>query len=433
MYYYEKYNPTVMLLAIAVFTIAAIFLVRKRISSLIDPLNFHILWCASGLALLTGYFWSVGINVDGFLFVVVYIAYIVGLSLFLGKPDNDVTGLQRELDDPRNTKLFLVCLALNVVSRYEFITYAITSPSLVEWFLYRFKQIEGRSIPQYILQLGARPFFLYYLFMLLKTQRKWRVYLIAVLLVNVFLDIVAGGRSSVISLLLAYGFFVYRFSPLFPQQTLKRLNIYGAVAVGLALTVGATVTSYYRPDSSFEEGILSIANRLLAAGDGLEMYLANNASAYIPTGLNEYVKSVFGIFIKRVVDVQTQSIGWRLYELENGIEVPFAVGPNYILPLQAFVLEKYLAIPYALFISFWVAFLRGNAFSRRFISSRPLIFILGLLSFEPALDLELFILTLSGCLFVYFVILLPVRRFRFVADWRYTLNLTKQVSTYEKG
>lgn len=423
MYYYEKYNPTVMLSVIVMFTVAVIFLLRKRLSSLIDPLNFHILWCASGLALLAGYFWSKGINADGFLFVIVYVSYILGLYLFLERPTYNLKDLEDELYDSRNTKLFITCILLNLVSRYEFFTYALSSSSIVDLFLYRFKQVEGRSIPQYILQLGARPFFLYYLFILLKIKPNWRIYLVLILLTNILFDIIAGGRSSIISLLIFYGFFVHRFRPLFSKKLLTQLNRYGLVAVAFALSVGAFVTSFYEPDSSFEEGILKIANRLLAAGDGLEMYLANNASAYIPTGFDEYVKSVFGIFIKRVVDIKTQSVGWRLYELENGIEVPFSVGPNFILPLQAFVLNKYLAVPYALMISFIVAFLRGSRLNRLFPFNKPLSFVMGVLCFEPALDLEFFILTATGCLFVYFVIIFPARKLRFIFDWRRALSL----------
>ena len=404
------------MVSMAIFSILAILLLHRKISSLIDPLNFHLIWCASALALLTGYFNSVGISIDGLLFVLVYVSYIAGLYLFLGKTHSDVNELTNELYDGRNIKLFFLCLFLNIVSRYEFIAYAISSPSIIDWFLYHFKQVEGRSIPQYILQLGARPFFLYYLFILLRIKPTWRLYLVLILVINIFLDVFAGGRSSVISLLLSYGYFVHRFRSLFQEKTLKSLNLYGALCVVFALLIGATVTSFYNQDSTVEEGVLSIANRLLAAGDGLEMYLTNNGSAHIPTGISEYMKSVFGIFIKRVVVIQTQSIGWQLYELENGIEVPFAVGPNYILPLQAFVLGKLFIIPYALFISFVVAFMRGNRFSRKYITSRPLSFVLGILSFEPALDIELFVLTLCGCLFVYFFFVRSFQRYKLTFD-----------------
>ena len=413
MYYFEKYNSTVLLFAMILFSVSAIFVLRKKVSSLIDPLIFHMVWCASALALLSGYFFTAGLSIDGLLFVSVYICYIGGLYMFLGIPKTSIVALESELNNSKNTKLFIVCLFLNLASRYEFFSYALSSPSLFEWFLYRFKQFEGRSVPQYILQLGARPFFLYYIFILLKTKPNWRPYLILLLIFNVLLDVVAGGRSSIISLLLAYGYFVHRFLPLFSKSTLRKLNRYGIFFVLFALVVGATVTSLYKQDSNIQEGGLSIVNRLLAAGDGLEMYLVNNGSENIESGIGEYIKSIFGIYIKRVVDIKTQSIGWKLYELENGVEMPFAVGPNYILPLQAFVLGKFFIVPYSLFISFLVAFLRGNYLTRRYLQSKPLSFVLGLTSFEPALDIELFVLVLIGCLSIYFIFILPVRKVNF--------------------
>jgi hypothetical protein len=417
MYYYEKYNTSIMLLSAAISFAVAAFLLRKSISSLIDPLLLHLVWCASAIGLLSGYFSKTGVSLDGLLFVCVYVFYIAALYLFLSKDSRKIELLQKELDDKRNVRLFFLCLALNLISRYEFIIYALSSSSILEWFLYRFKQIEGRSVIQYILQLGARPFFIYYSFVLIHTKPKLRYFIAPILFVNILLDIIAGGRSSVISLLLAYGYFVHHFSPFFSKERINKLNLYGIIAVLLALVVGSFVTSFYQKDVTLQEGMKSMANRLLAAGDGLEMYLVNNGSVHIKSGLIEYTKSVFGIFIKRVIPIETQSIGWKLYELENGITVPFAVGPNYILPLQAFVLGKIYIVPYCFFIGFLTAFLRGNLFSRKYIPSQPLSFVLGLLSFEPALDIELFVLSLCGSLLVYYVFVVPMKKTRIILDY----------------
>lgn len=431
MFYYEKYNPTILFGSMAIFSIVIILLFRKKISSLIDPLLLHLIWCASSLALLFGYFSKAGPNVDGLLFMSVYAIYLIGLYAFSSSKTTNYEILRKELYHHKNTKLFLLCLGLNVVSRYEFISFALSSSSIIEWFLYRFKQVEGRNVVQYILQLGARPFFLYYTFILLKTKPSWRWYVSIILILNVLLDVVAGGRSSIISLMLAFGYFIHRFSPFFSKQRLRKLNVYGVLAVLVALTIGAAVTSLYQKDSTFEDGVLSMGNRLLAAGDGLEMYLTNNGSVFIKSGIGEYIKSVFGIFIKRVVDIQTQSVGWQLYELENGVVVPFAVGPNYILPLQAFVLGKLYIVPYSLFIGFLVSFLRGNYLTRTFVRSQPLSFVFGLICFEPASDIELFVLSLFGCICVFCCFIFPFQKLKVIDDYSRKIRTFKMSSKHE--
>lgn len=417
MLYYEKYSPTVLFLSMILLSVALCWLFRKKITSIIDPLLFHIVWCSSGLALLFGYFYSYGINIDGFLFTAVYAVYLFTLYIFLnGTIKDDAETLYRELQHPKNTKLYVLCLILNIISRYEFIEYALSNPSIIEWFLYRFKQIEGRNPLQYILQLGSRPFFLYYTFVLIRMNTKWQPYVIAILIVNSLMDIVAGGRSSIISLILAYGYFVYHFSPIISSKKRYTLNVYGIVAISVALFVGSLVTSFYQKEGTLADGVMSMGNRLLAAGDGLEMYLANNGSYFIKTGFDEYAKSVFGIFIKRVSNVQTQSVGWQLYELENGFSVSFSVGPNFILPLQVFVIGKYYLIFYCVFISYLVSFLRGDRLKKMLVQSRPLSFVLGLLSFDPTSDIESFVLAICACLFIYVCFIFPFMKLRIKND-----------------
>lgn len=413
MYYYEKYSVYVLGLSI-LFISAIIFgLFRKKISSLVDPIVFHFLWCSSGLALLFGYSVSKGVSIDSILFISVYVFYLLALYFFLDEKPLRTEILQRELSNVK-IRLFVVSLLLNIISRYDFFLYVFNNPSIIEWFLYRFKQIEGRNVLQYIFQVGARPFFIYYSLTLFFAKPRWRLYIGLCIFINLILDVLAGGRSSVIGLLLTLGYFVYFFNPVIPFSTVRKFNWYGVALLGVALFMGALVTSFYKQDATLTDGSLAILNRLLAAGDGVEMHLANNASMYLKTGVGEYIKSVFGIFIKRVIDIQTQSVGWQLYELEHGVSVPFAVGPNYILPLQAFTLGKLFIIPYSLFMGYLVSFLRGNRLKKRLIKNPSLSFVLGLLSFEPALDMELFIFTLSGCLSVYFLVFYPINKFRIV-------------------
>ncbi|WP_461126193.1 hypothetical protein [Spirosoma aerophilum] len=416
MYYYEKYNVYVMTISFMVLAVLFFILLRKKIFSIIDPLVNNIIWCASSLGLLFGYLVSKNINLDGFSFVSVFFVYIAGLYFFLDTTPRKVSDLEKGLTSKKNTLLFTVCLLLNLGSRLEFISYAIEHPSIASWFLYKFVQYEGRSFWQYILQIGAKPFFIYYLFVLLRTKKEWRPQLIIILIINSLLDIVAGGRSSLLGLLDTYGFFIYYFSPYYTKKSVNRLNWYGISFIIFALINSIIVTSFYSSEGTIEDGVLRMANRILSAGDGLEMYLANNASNIIPSGVLEYSKAAFGIFIKQIIPIETQSVGWQLYEIDSGHISPVSVGPNFILPLQVIILGKFFLIPYTLFISYVVSFLRGNRLSKRLIKSQPLSFVLGILTFQLVIDVEFFVLQLCACLFVYYCFIYPFRKFTLVND-----------------
>ncbi|MVM29565.1 hypothetical protein GO755_05940 [Spirosoma sp. HMF4905] len=417
MYYYEKYNVIQMILSFGLFTFLFLFLLKSKLSSIIDPLVSNIIWCSSGLSLLMGYISAKSINLDSLSFILVYIIYIIGLYLYLDKSPRSIEILQKGLNDKKNVTIFTICLILNIASRYDFITYAISHPSIASWFLYKFTQWHGRSFWQYILQIGARPFFTYYIFILLKTRKQGRFVLVVILISNSVLDIIAGGRSSLLGLLEAYGYFIFYFYPLFAGKTIKKLNWYGIGFLIISLLNSIVVTSFYNDDRTIGDGALHMANRVLSAGDGLEMYLVNNASIYIESGVIEYIKATFGIFLKQILPVETQSIGWKLYELNNGYLSPISVGPNFILPLQVIVLGKIFLLPYTLLVSFLTAFFRGNKFSKKYISSQPLSFVLGLLTFQLVVDAEFFVLQLCACLFVYFIFIFPVRKITIVFDW----------------
>ncbi|MVM38054.1 hypothetical protein GO730_11405 [Spirosoma sp. HMF3257] len=228
------------------------------------------------------------------------------------------------------------------------------------------------------------------------------------------MDIIAGGRSSLIGVIMMFGYYVYLFPELFPVRKLRQINVWGLVGIFFALMILAIVTSFYSQEISIKDGYLAMLNRLLAAGDGLDLYLVNNAEQHIPSGLGEYIKSVFGIFIKRVVPIQTQSIGWQLYELDQGRIIPFSVGPNFILPLQVAVLGYTWLIPYCVFIACVVGALRKN-YLARFVKLPPVLsFALGTMAFEPILDIELFFLYISGILVLYFFIVYPFLRLKII-------------------
>lgn len=412
MYYYEKYNVLVLISTLILLIIFLFFLFRNKISTLIDPLSFHLLWCASVLSLLVGYVYKYQLNLSAILFALTFVIYISVLYFSLRVEDR--VKLRHEEVHFKLVTMYFACLVLFMISRYEFILYALKTNSPLEWVFYRFKQVEGRNPIQYILQLGARPFFLYYTFVIISTGHKLKRLAYAMLVINLFMDIIAGGRSSLIGVIMMFGYFIYLFPNIFSVKRLRKINIFGLLGIFIALTILAIVTSLYNPDYTVKDGYLAMLNRLLAAGDGLDMYLVNNADQYIPSGLWVYIKSVFGIFLKRVSSINPQSIGWQLYELDQGKIVPFSVGPNFILPLQAVIIGPFWLIPYCILIGFIVSVLRNNYFGRFFKIPPVLSFALGTLSFEPVLDMELFILYISGVLALYFLFVYPFLRIRVI-------------------
>lgn len=417
MAYYEKYDITVMVASFILFFISFFFLLRKKIFSIIDPLLLNLIWCASSLALLMGYFASKDINLDWAVFVCVYFIYVFGLYFFIDKSPRDIHSLNKGLYDNKNVKIFIICLLLNLFSRYEFIVFAMSNPSMESWFMYRFQQMETRGVAQFIAQIGARPFFLYYLFVLLKTKKNWRFTLIIILIGNSVLDIIAGGRSSVLGLVEAYGYFIFYFSPLFSKKFVKKINLYGGFMLVFPIINAVVVTYFYNSESTISDSALRMINRLLAAADGLEMYLANNAPLHIKMGFIEYLKATFGIFIKRAINIDTQSMGWQLYELDAGRPSHVAVGPNFVLPLQVVMIGKIFFLPYSLVAAYIIAFLRGNKLSKKYIRSQPLSYVLGILAFQLAIDLEFFVFQLCSVLFIYFTFIFPVRKISINFDW----------------
>lgn len=358
MNYYEKYNPTLLFLAFTIFVVGLLVSFSKKNSSIIDPLVLHLISIASIIGLMMGYMYKHGIEENAVVFLLVYIVYVPALYLFLKpKPNTIVSNLNAHRGNSKLVKLYIISILLVLYSRYDFILYAIDSSPL-EWFFYRFKLIENRNPLQYICRIGATSFFYYYSYKLISENVSRKSLIISVLLISLLIDIVAGGRSSMINFILSYGMYLYKFPDANIKSYSRKVNMYGIIAITLSIILAVFVSSMYRSDSSLEDGFGIIINRILAAGDGLEMYLVNHADKYIGTGFFEYVKSSFGIFISPLFNIKTQSFGWRLYELDQGYDSLNSVGPNFILPLQVITLGSYLLLPYVLLIAYLTSRLR---------------------------------------------------------------------------
>ena len=407
MTYYEKYNSYLLFITLLLGSVFLIIAFKKKINSLIDPLALHLVSTASALALLFGFVYKNMFDENSFSFLLVYIIYLPSLFYFLNSnpSDNYIPSISNSRS--KQLKLYVISVLLILYSRYDFFIYAIKSTP-IEWFLYRFKLIEGRDPLQYICRIGATSFFYYFSFILL-TEKIWsKKVIIFILVFNLLIETISGGRSSMINFILSYGLFLYKFPGFFSKKYINKVNFIGLIGVSISITVAILVTSMYGADSSFEDGMSKVLNRMLAAGDGLEMYLVNHADRYIETGFFEYIKSAFGIFVSNIFGVKTKSFGWRLYELDQGYDILNSVGPNFILPLQVIALSKYLLVPYVILFAYLTAKLRNFN-----LKGHPaLSYSMAINAFYLSTDLEFASLIYVSTFAVYILIFLPIQSFK---------------------
>ncbi|GAB3506000.1 hypothetical protein GCM10027341_38470 [Spirosoma knui] len=419
MTYYEKYNVVVVLIAL-IGVLSILFLIfKKNISSLIDPIVFHFIWCASCTALLIGYVYKHGISSSVIIFILSFVLYILFLWFFLKNSSNRKIDIKNYESISKIESLYLLALVLTIYSKVDFIIFAYNKTP-IEWFLYRFYALEGRDPLQFIFKIGASPFFFYFSFVLLAKKHKWKRWIVLALIINLITDILSGGRSSTLTFIFGIGAFILKCQ--FESKTLSRkVNFYGAFMIAFSLVLAIIVSSFYSRDSNLTDGILIIFDRIISAGDGLDIYLTNNAERYLDTGLLAYLKSAFGIFLGQLFGVSTKSVGWRLYEIDSGLDIDVAAGPNYIMPLQIAVLGYWYIVPYTLFCAYIVAKLRstlikgkaGNAFS----------YAMSYNCFTLITDVEYAILVYVSIIFVYIFFMYPLSRFKL--DTKIKINFFK--------
>ncbi|MGF7216828.1 hypothetical protein GGR92_002995 [Spirosoma lacussanchae] len=405
MTYYEKYNVYILFASFMSLATVLIWRYYKKIGSLIDPLVLHLISIASILSLLIGYIHTNNFSFDSLFFLLVYIIYVPFLYIFLKNRKNE-NFPDLELNKNRLYVSYFVSLLLVLYSRYDFILYAYDK-SFLEWFWFRFKLIEGRNPLQYICRLGGTSFFYYYSFTLIRKKNLTRVFLLAVLLVILIIDILSGGRSSMINLLISYGLYLYKYPANISVKYLRRINLIGILSVLVSILLAVVVTAMYDKESSIEQGLGSIINRILAAGDGLEMYLVNDADRFIDSGIFEYIKSTFGIFVTGFFGIPTKSLGWRLYELDKGYDTLNSVGPNFLLALQVAVIGKYLILPYVVLSAYITAKFRDLNIK----GHEPINYAVSVNCFYISTDIEFATLIYVSTIAIYMIFFLPVKYF----------------------
>jgi hypothetical protein len=410
------------LIAIILFVTAAIALFRifaSYITSVLDPLVFHIFWLSSTSAMLGLLFAKDPNNINTLGFCIAMLVYILGAKFFIQKYN------RRKLKACRNNKnselyfsfkfgylndksyiiIVLVLFLLITYSKLDFYQYALGVSSYQELYYYRFIDLQGREALPRLIQTGTSSYLYFFLMGGLFRRGKSRKIAITILVFDLFVNIIAGGRSSLISLGQTFGSYLFFYKAEMPIKIFRLTNMVGTVIIILSLLLAAYVSSQYTADANFSDGLGIIFNRIFAAADGIEYYMNNDGDVNLDSGLNHYFLSVFGIYLKNLnlIDTDYKNIGWQLTELTKGETVAFAQGANYTFLLQGSVLSPYLVSIYPIISAFLMARMRNIWNSN--VLYHPFCYSIFSLSLSTAIDLELavFVFISSAICFLFFV------------------------------
>lgn len=218
------------------------------------------------------------------------------------------------------------------------------------------------------------------------------------------ISILAGGRSFLLSLIFTYGGFIAFYRGKFlKKKALTNINKIGSILILLAMLLAMIVSSMYKSDSSIEDGAKIILNRVIATADGMEYYIKYDGIEKLPSGGYDYVMSIFGIYLKRFLGVEYKNVGHQLSELATGVNLEFAQGSNYTLPLQVMVLGYILMPVYVLIIGYICTKMRnikaGESGSLQIVG-----FFFFTQCFTFATDPEFFILNVISFYLIYYLV-----------------------------
>ena len=413
----NQYNQYVLFFTFVLFTGCGIFFFKSKYVSVVDPITLHILWIASHLAFLVGYMYKNGASVLPIFFFINMIIYVLLYHFFLKSnkvimtpfAKNEQTGILRPV---KVKTVFLILVIVNIISKASFFKYILLNPNISSWVLYRFVDMQGRDPLLRILSTASSTYLLFYAFILFAIVKKWRYFVIFAYAVILCLEVFAGGRAVLLSIIFNFGMCIFYFREYFNIKDINRFTKKGFVYIAIAFSASIVVTSFYDSNYSISDGLSIVTNRLLAAGDGLEYYMNYDGIHKIKSGIVEYIYSVFGIYLKRITGGNYKNIGLQLSELVLG-DLEFTQGSNYTFLLQIMVIGYQFFIIYIPIIAYCTAKLRTIKFNSKLLF--PLSFFLSATSYLIPGDLEFWVLNvISGVLFFYIVIY-PINKLSFKA------------------
>lgn len=404
----QNYN---ILLAFGAFIVIFLFLFllfKNKSIGIIDPITMHLLWISGNLSFLVTFIDKYGLDYIVILFTLVFVIYIYILSYFL-KPINHQCDIQEgnlvinTLNSRKIHIIYFVSLSLLIFGKKPMFDFFMSN-NVVSWFLYRYIAIEGGNPFFRMLDTGVTPIFLYLTFYNIHIAKKLKKISLIMLIFYSLISILAGGRSFLLSLIFTYGGFIAFYRGKFlKKKALTNINKIGSILILLAMLLAMIVSSMYKSDSSIEDGAKIILNRVIATADGMEYYIKYDGIEKLPSGGYDYVMSIFGIYLKRVLGVEYKNVGHQLSELATGVNLEFAQGSNYTLPLQVMVLDYILMPVYVLIIGYICTKMR-NIKADESGSLQIVGFFFFTQCFTLATDPEFFILNVISFYLIYYLV-----------------------------
>ncbi len=413
-----NYNLFVVLYTFLICFLLLYFLFKNKFVVFFDPLVYHLIWLSSHFAFFVAFLLKYGFDLLLFLFIIVFCEYVFFLFIFIKKINisNSITyNAKLNISDFKLSYVFLTSVFLIFISKIEVLSYLLTH-NLIEWPLYRFVRLqEGNPILK-IIEYGVTPIYFYLTFyiLFLKKNKKLKFASIVILFYFIFLGIVSGGRSMLISLVLQIGTFVYFHRMDISTKMLAKLRITAFIFILFGLVTSSIVSYFYiiNSEKSLIDGFSIIFNRIFANADGLEYYLLYDGYSKIESGLIPFIYSFLGIYLKRISDTEYKNIGHQLTELVIG-PVDFAQGSNYTIFLQSAVIGFYLLPIYIILLTYLIAKMRNLVPSEK-ISINLLKYFFVSNAFIPPTDLEFFTFNFLSFMILYIFIFFPILKLKII-------------------
>lgn len=407
-----NYNVTRLWVFFALSGLLSFFLVRKRITSFIDPLVFQCVWASSMLAfsselmLAKGSMWSI-------FFVVISFIYLFALGLT--SPKIDVTqklGRARtELPLAHYLRLLVSCLLLLKFAWWEQWSYLLQE-GIVGAYKYRLLYLgTGRNVLDTIIGSTIGTLFMYQLFCTFFFEKRRAYLMLAVGLIghSVLINSLTGSRSQIIGVIIGFGGGVYyfrHFIDLPRYRTICNWMCAIGMTVGVMALVGVSALYEARGSAgsvSLEAGLRNVENRIFANADGIEYFVKYDGASVLQN--TDVFSANISIFLKRFITVPGKSVGWILLENAINQQLGGAQGPNFMVHLQSYVVTHSILLApfYVLFIvllSNWIRTVRSRP---GMLTDIPC-FYLATSIFGLATDSEYFIFT-TAIFFTGFVVL----------------------------
>lgn len=383
---------------------------------MLDTFFMHIIWLSGFISFMIVFLERNAASLTYLSLLLSFFVYVFSLFLFFkidhGKKNkiiNSETTHSFFLKRKKAKLTLILIIILYLLSKYEFFEYAINNPSIADLANYRFIELQGRSSIARIITIGATPFIYFFSFRMIHSNIERRSSSL-ILFVIIVINIMSGGRSSVLAFLFSLGFYFFYFRHELSDKIISKINKISPILIILSLLLAIFVSSLYGNEETRESGLTTVINRIFANHDGLEYYLKYDNGNYLKTGIEPYFLSIFAVYIKQFTTLDYKNIGWQLSELAIGSELTFSQGANYTFFLQGLILFSYFSPLYAIFIARTVSKLRYTyGFNKNLL---PLHYAFSSVSFMIASDIEYFVLNIISILIIYTLLIYPILKVR---------------------